>query len=80
MLPMGIICFPLIIAPFKMPGFLYGETYSTIQKLIFDNTKTVCSFITDCVTEFKAVFCGLIFWRVLFLIPPIAPNKNTRQI
>ena len=39
----------------------------------------MCSFITDCVTEFKAVFCGLIFWRVLFLIPPIAPNKNTRQ-
>ena len=77
MLPMGRICFPLIIAPFKMPGFFYRETYSTIQKLIFDDTdtKSVCSFIADCVTEFKAVFRGLMFWRLLFLIPPIAPIK-----
>ena len=29
--------------------------------------------------RFETVFHGLIFWRVLF-IPPIAANKNTRQI
>ena len=86
MLPilMGSIFFPLIVA-LSGNGFFYIETYSTVQKLIFDNTeqyqhtKDVCPFITHCVTEFKTVFYGLIFWRVLVL-PPVAPNKNTRQI
>ena len=39
MLPMGSIFFPLIVAPFKC-GFCYVETYSTIQKLIFEDTDT----------------------------------------
>ena len=37
--PMGSIFFPLIVAPFKT-GFRYVETYSTIQKLIFDDKDT----------------------------------------
>ena len=39
MLPieMGSIFFPIIVAPFRC-GFLYLETYSTVQKLIFDDT------------------------------------------
>ena len=36
--------------------------------------KAVCSFTAYCVTEFKTVFCGLIFWLFLFILP-IKPNK-----
>ena len=39
MLPMRSIFFPLIVTPFKT-WFLYGETYSTISKVDFDNTDT----------------------------------------
>ena len=39
MLPMGSIFFPLIVAPFKS-WILNIETYSTIQKLIFDDIDT----------------------------------------
>ena len=41
--------------------------------------KDVFLFIAYCVTEFKTVFHGLLFWRFLFLMP-IVPNENTRQI
>ena len=39
MLPMGSRFFPFIVAPLKH-GFLYVETYSTIQKLFFDDAET----------------------------------------
>ena len=39
MLHMGNIFFPLIVAPFKH-DFLYVETCSIVQKLIFDVTDT----------------------------------------
>ena len=68
--------------PLLKRGFLDVETYSTVQKLVYryryQHTKDVCPFIADCVTEFEAVFRGLIFWRFL-LIRPIAPNKSTHQ-
>ena len=35
----GSIFFPLIVAPLRR-GLLYVETYSTVQKLIFDDTDT----------------------------------------
>ena len=49
------------------------------QVLLYQNTKDVFPFIAYGVTEFKNVFCDLIFWQFLF-IPPIAPNKNTRHL
>ena len=44
----------------------YVETYSTVQKLLFDDAATsirkgVCPFIAYCLTEFKTIFCGLIY-------------------
>ena len=77
---MGSIFFPLIVAPFRW-GFLNIETFSTIQKLIFDNTdsnilRVYVHLFLICVTKFETVFCSLIFWQFLFL-PPIAPNKST---
>ena len=37
----------------------------------------MCPFIAYCVTEFKTIFCGLIFWRLLSL--PIVPNRGTEN-
>ena len=31
----------------------------------------MCPFIAYCVTQLETVFCGLIFWRFLFLLPNI---------
>ena len=39
MLPIGGIFFPLIVAPFKT-SFIKLETYSIVQKLIFEDTDT----------------------------------------
>ena len=37
MLLMGSIFFPSIVTPLRCTVFLYVETYSTVQKLVFDN-------------------------------------------
>ena len=70
MLPLGTIFFPLIVAPLKCV-FLNEETDSTDQKLVYryryHHIKDVSPFIAYCVTEFKTVFHGLIFWQVLFI-------------
>ena len=56
-----------------------------VHKLDFYNTGTdilrVCVYLLliEYMTKFKTVFRGLIFWRYL-LLPPIALNKNNRQI
>ena len=44
-------------------------TNKFFSRYVCQHTKGVCSFITDCVTEFH----GLIFLRFL---PTKAPNKN----
>ena len=48
MLPLGRIFFPLKVALLRC-GFLYIETYSTVQKLVFDDIGTkvlkVCVYL-----------------------------------
>ena len=46
---------------------------------MFDDTESNVLRVCVCVTEFKNVFHGLIFWGFLYLLQ-IGPNKNTRQI
>ena len=53
-----------------------------VQKLGFDDTDTkqtkdVCPFIGY--TEYKTIFCSLIFWQILVLLP-LASNKIIHQI
>ena len=62
--------------PLLRCGFLNFETNPTLQQLVFDDTVTniqkgACPFI--------AFILCFIFWQILFL-PPIAQNKNIRQI
>ena len=40
MLPMGSMFFPLIVSLLRYTVFLYVETNSTVQKLVFDDTET----------------------------------------
>ena len=63
--------------------FKYTALSKRKQALPFKNCRIdtdVCQFIAYCITEFKVVFRGLMFWRLLFIpllfIPPIMPKKN----
>ena len=75
---MGSIFFPLIVASFPQRWNI-----PTVQKLIYQfryqHTKDVFLFIICYVAEYKTVFCSLIFWRFLFILP-IASNRYTCQI
>ena len=56
---MGSIFFPLIVAPFRW-GFLNIEPFSTVQKLIFDNTdsnilRVYVHLFLICVTKFETI-------------------------
>ena len=64
------ILFPLIIDPSKA---WYVETYSTVQKLNFDNTDTNIQLGTEFVNCISLSHFGDV-------LPPIASNKNTRPL
>ena len=75
-------------SPFKMGGFSNEVKGFIFEKICIgtDNniqcTKDCVSAHCFCVTEFETVFRGLIFWRFVFVLPPIghtcmiAPNKK----
>ena len=45
----------------------YCSKYAFFDTDTYTLNKDVCQFLAYCVTEFEAVFRGLIFWRFLFI-------------
>ena len=54
--------------------------WSRVKLFTTEPPLRVCVHLLLCVTEWEIKFHGLIVWQFLFLPPPIAPNKNIRQL
>ena len=73
MLPMGSIFFPLIVAP-----LCYVETYSNIQKLIFDDMDT--NIIRRCVHLLLIVYLISKLYSVVLCFGNFCFYRQKRQI